>query len=93
LAHGNRGSEQETKDRPDSHGSFLARNLGFHEPIFILIQDIIVSLCQWLLFRVNGDEMLPGGFTMQDLRTICADWDIKDDVSSIDPEEKYVIEQ
>jgi hypothetical protein len=32
--------------------------------------------------------MLPGGFTMQDLRTICADWDIKDDVSSIDPEEK-----
>jgi hypothetical protein len=25
---------------------------------------------------------------MQDLRTICADWDIKDDVSSIDPEEK-----
>ncbi|KAJ5089808.1 transcription initiation factor TFIID [Penicillium argentinense] len=25
------------------------------------------------------DEMLPGGFTMQDLRTICADWDIKEE--------------
>ncbi|CAG8892348.1 unnamed protein product [Penicillium egyptiacum] len=37
---------------------------------------------------VDGNEVLPGGFTMQDLRTICADWDVKDDVSSIDPEEK-----
>ncbi|KAJ5584334.1 transcription initiation factor TFIID [Penicillium hispanicum] len=25
------------------------------------------------------DEVLPGGLTMQDLRTICADWDVKDD--------------
>lgn len=37
---------------------------------------------------VDGDEVLPGGFTMQDLRTICVDWDVKDDVSSIDSEEK-----
>jgi hypothetical protein len=38
------------------------------------------------------DEVLPGGFTMQDLRTICVDWDVKDDVPSIDEEEKPVAE-
>ncbi|KAI2686158.1 hypothetical protein DTO012A7_1848 [Penicillium roqueforti] len=37
---------------------------------------------------LDGDEVLPGGFTMQDLRTICVDWDVKDDVSSLDPEEQ-----
>ena len=26
----------------------------------------------------DADEALPGGFTMADLRTVCADWDIKD---------------
>ncbi|KAJ5168881.1 transcription initiation factor TFIID [Penicillium canariense] len=28
---------------------------------------------------VDADEMLPGGFSMQDLRTICVDWDVKDE--------------
>ncbi|KAJ5669481.1 transcription initiation factor TFIID [Penicillium macrosclerotiorum] len=28
---------------------------------------------------VEMDEILPGGFSMQDLRTICADWDVKDE--------------
>ncbi|KAJ5832915.1 Transcription initiation factor TFIID subunit 1 domain of unknown function [Penicillium riverlandense] len=32
---------------------------------------------------IDMDEPLPGGFTMQDLRTICADWDIKDEESSL----------
>ncbi|KAJ5164131.1 uncharacterized protein N7500_005961 [Penicillium coprophilum] len=36
---------------------------------------------------MDGDEVLPGGFTMQDLRTICVDWDVKDDVSNVDLEE------
>lgn len=37
----------------------------------------------------NTDEMLPGGFTMQDLRTICADWDVRDeDLSSTEKEQK-----
>lgn len=35
------------------------------------------------MIDADTDEPLPGGVTMQDLRTICADWDIKDeDLSS-----------
>lgn len=35
--------------------------------------------------EAEADEVLPGGLTMQDLRTICADWDVKDeDLSSED---------
>ncbi|KAJ5105361.1 Transcription initiation factor TFIID subunit 1 domain of unknown function [Penicillium alfredii] len=30
---------------------------------------------------MDVDEVLPGGFTIQDLRTICADWDIHDEVT------------
>ncbi|KAJ6171328.1 hypothetical protein N7470_000395 [Penicillium chermesinum] len=28
----------------------------------------------------DSDELLPGGITMQDLRVICADWEVKDDI-------------
>ncbi|OQD67227.1 hypothetical protein PENDEC_c041G00512 [Penicillium decumbens] len=43
-------------------------------------------------FEMGGadtDEILPGGFTMQDLRTICVDWDVREeDLSPIDKEHK-----
>ncbi|EPS34036.1 hypothetical protein PDE_08998 [Penicillium oxalicum 114-2] len=29
------------------------------------------------------DEILPGGFTMQDLRTICVDWDVQDNIPQV----------
>lgn len=41
------------------------------------------------LADVDLDEVLPGGFTMQDLRTICADWDVRDeDVSGGEKQKK-----
>lgn len=30
------------------------------------------------------DEVLPGGVTMQDLRVLCADWDVKSEASQVD---------
>lgn len=36
----------------------------------------------------DAEEILPGGFTMQDLRTICVDWDIKDDIPPTVEDEK-----
>ncbi|KAJ6073140.1 hypothetical protein N7467_011225 [Penicillium canescens] len=36
----------------------------------------------------DGDDPLPGGITMQDLRTICADWDMVDDIPIVEPEEE-----
>lgn len=38
--------------------------------------------------EIDMDEPLPGGLTMQDLRTICADWDIKDEDLSLSEIEK-----
>ncbi|KAJ5595902.1 transcription initiation factor TFIID [Penicillium hetheringtonii] len=35
------------------------------------------------LADMDTDEVLPGGFTMADLRTICADWDVKDEDPSL----------
>ena len=37
---------------------------------------------------LNEDEVLPGGFTMQDLRTICVDWEVKDDLSVTDTDDQ-----
>lgn len=34
--------------------------------------------------EIDEDEVLPGGVTMQDLRVLCTDWDIKSDVSEMD---------
>lgn len=36
----------------------------------------------------DGEEVLPGGVTMQDLRMLCTDWDVKSDISvmDVDPE-------
>ncbi|KAJ5661862.1 transcription initiation factor TFIID [Penicillium maclennaniae] len=42
-------------------------------------------------FEMGGadtEDVLPGGFTMQDLRTICADWDVKDEDPSTEKEQK-----
>ncbi|KAJ5792390.1 transcription initiation factor TFIID [Penicillium pulvis] len=36
----------------------------------------------------EADETLPGGFTMHDLRTMCADWDIHDEYLSSEPEKQ-----
>ncbi|OQD82902.1 hypothetical protein PENANT_c019G04002 [Penicillium antarcticum] len=36
----------------------------------------------------DGDDPLPGGITMQDLRTICADWDMVDNIPIAEPEEE-----
>ena len=40
-----------------------------------------------LLKAMNKGEILPGGFTMQDLRTICVDWDVRDEISTTTEEE------
>ncbi|KAL4869518.1 hypothetical protein BDV12DRAFT_167867 [Aspergillus spectabilis] len=40
----------------------------------------------------ESDEPLPGGITSDDLRVVCADWDIKDDISIMDVDEPAVAE-
>lgn len=35
----------------------------------------------------ESDEPLPGGITAEDLRLVCADWDVKDDISVMDVDE------
>ncbi|GLI76116.1 hypothetical protein PoHVEF18_004386 [Penicillium ochrochloron] len=39
----------------------------------------------------DADEILPGGFTMQDLRTICVDWDVKDEILSTTEETPAIL--
>lgn len=36
----------------------------------------------------DTDEVLPGGVTLQDLRVVCSDWDIKDNISIMDIDEE-----
>ncbi|GFF22686.1 putative transcription initiation factor TFIID 111 kDa subunit [Aspergillus udagawae] len=36
----------------------------------------------------DTDEVLPGGVSLQDLRVVCSDWDIKDDISIMDIDEE-----
>ncbi|EDP49429.1 transcription factor TFIID complex 145 kDa subunit, putative [Aspergillus fumigatus A1163] len=36
----------------------------------------------------DTDEVLPGGVTLQDLRVVCSNWDIKDDISVMDIDEE-----
>lgn len=43
-------------------------------------------------FDYESDEPLPGGVTADDLRVVCADWDIKDDISIMDVDEPAVEE-
>ena len=38
----------------------------------------------------DTDEVLPGGITHHDLRVVCADWDVKDDISIMDLDEPEV---
>ncbi|RAK96096.1 DUF3591 domain-containing protein [Aspergillus ibericus CBS 121593] len=38
----------------------------------------------------DTDEVLPGGITHHDLRVVCADWDVKDDISIMDMDEPEV---
>ncbi|KAJ5272672.1 transcription initiation factor TFIID [Penicillium angulare] len=38
--------------------------------------------------EADADEILPGGFTIHDLRIICADWEVKDEPLSITKPEK-----
>ncbi|OJJ30354.1 hypothetical protein ASPWEDRAFT_45906 [Aspergillus wentii DTO 134E9] len=40
----------------------------------------------------DTDEVLPGGVTLQDLRVICTDWDVKSEVSAMDIDEPPVKE-
>ncbi|KAB8234993.1 hypothetical protein BDV23DRAFT_158036 [Aspergillus alliaceus] len=35
----------------------------------------------------DSDEVLPGGITLNDLRVVCTDWDVKSDISIMDIEE------
>ncbi|KAL5334469.1 hypothetical protein BJX70DRAFT_16819 [Aspergillus crustosus] len=43
-------------------------------------------------FDYESDEPLPGGITSDDLRVVCADWDVKDDISIMDINEPEVME-
>ncbi|GAM34159.1 transcription factor TFIID complex subunit [Talaromyces pinophilus] len=38
----------------------------------------------------DESEVLPGGVTMQDLRVLCTDWDVKTEISEIDVEEEAI---
>jgi transcription initiation factor TFIID subunit 1, fungi type len=38
--------------------------------------------------EIDDSEILPGGVTMQDLRVLCTDWDIKTEISDMDVEEE-----
>ncbi|KAL4810896.1 hypothetical protein BDV18DRAFT_3227 [Aspergillus unguis] len=40
----------------------------------------------------ESNEPLPGGITADDLRVVCADWDVKDDISIMDIDEPEVTE-
>ncbi|KAL2827188.1 hypothetical protein BDW59DRAFT_144388 [Aspergillus cavernicola] len=40
----------------------------------------------------DSDEPLPGGITSADLRVVCADWDVQDDISVMDIDEPAVAE-
>ncbi|KAL6230796.1 hypothetical protein BDW75DRAFT_244503 [Aspergillus navahoensis] len=40
----------------------------------------------------ESDEPLPGGITAEDLRVVCADWDVRDDISIMDVDEPAVVE-
>ncbi|KAL1956512.1 hypothetical protein VTO42DRAFT_7075 [Malbranchea cinnamomea] len=68
-----------------SAGQGLKRSFGPEQPGYIVIEpprkqdeDDIGDMVQ---LEEDADEVLPGGVTMQDLRFICADWDIKSMVS------------
>lgn len=39
---------------------------------------------------LDSDEVLPGGVSLQDLRVICTDWDVKEEVSEVDVDEPTV---
>lgn len=41
---------------------------------------------------LDSDEVLPGGVSLQDLRVICTDWDVREDVSEVDVDEPTVQE-
>ncbi|KAL1996046.1 hypothetical protein VTN49DRAFT_581 [Thermomyces lanuginosus] len=43
--------------------------------------------------KLDDNEILPGGITMQQLRTICSDWEVKSDVSSMELDTEPVVEQ
>ncbi|KAL4922884.1 hypothetical protein BDW62DRAFT_196892 [Aspergillus aurantiobrunneus] len=43
-------------------------------------------------FDYESDEPLPGGITSDDLRVVCADWDVQDDISIMDTDEPAVTE-
>ncbi|KAL4735003.1 hypothetical protein BDV11DRAFT_43809 [Aspergillus similis] len=40
----------------------------------------------------EADEPLPGGITAEDLRVVCADWDVRDDISTMDVDEPAIVE-
>lgn len=59
-------------------------------PVTETLQDEIEEeeeIREELEHDVDSAEVLPGGITMQDLRVICADWDMKDDSSAMDIDE------
>lgn len=41
----------------------------------------------------DESEILPGGVTMQDLRVLCTDWDIKTEISNMDIEEEPKLQE
>ena len=73
-----------------SAGQGPKRSFGSEQPDLVVIEapkqkeeeyfDDMVQLDE------DRDEVLPGGVTMQDLRFICADWDVVSVVSDVDEE-------
>jgi hypothetical protein len=42
---------------------------------------------------VDDDEILPGGVTMQDLRILCTDWEVKSDIFDLDVDQEASVDE
>ncbi|KAL1847935.1 hypothetical protein Plec18167_004899 [Paecilomyces lecythidis] len=57
-------------------------------PITVTVKEEEESPVEEIDFETDPEEVLPGGVTMQDLHVICADWDVKTDISEMDVDEE-----